>query len=296
MQTAPNGVFEIATQQPSEAVLISSAGHITRSTTLSTSSERSDIQIALFRDSTPFSLEFYRRLARNGYEAPGNLSGISRLTRAPRFYIRTVNVDTGVALTVAQLENIKRVLLYAVREGTGGRFDVASIETGDAFPTGQTVITISMDARLAPAPCAQATVGSEIGVIRIAQRCDACATGPGALPDPNRICESQVPAEFRSPDPGILLHEIGHVLGFWHTGPQSVTIMGGGVLNTTPGKRWEPHFTDDERFHANLMYSRPVGNTDIDVDPPTSFLFGLSSLRSPTTVYCDLRDLPSLRR
>ena len=34
------------------------------------------------------------------------------------------------------------------------------------------------------------------------------------------------------------------------------------------GELEPPHFTEWDIFHAQVLYSRPAGNVDVDVDPP----------------------------
>jgi hypothetical protein len=41
-----------------------------------------------------------------------------------------------------------------------------------------------------------------------------------------------------------------------------------------PGSWTLPRLTDIEKFHAAILYSRPVGNTQPDVDP-ASWLFSM---------------------
>ena len=59
---------------------------------------------------------------------------------------------------------------------------------------------------------------------------------------------------------GIAVHEITHTLGFYHTLDLiNDSFSGPGCTGTGRPER--------TRFHSSIMYSRPAGNTDPDVDP-----------------------------
>jgi hypothetical protein len=63
-------------------------------------------------------------------------------------------------------------------------------------------------------------------------------------------------------DTEAIFHELGHVLGLYHplSGFRPSLMLG-------TGNPRRPHFTDWDIFHANVLYARPPGNTDIDNDP-----------------------------
>ncbi len=63
-------------------------------------------------------------------------------------------------------------------------------------------------------------------------------------------------------DTEVIFHELGHVLGLYHPlGGLRPSLMFGA------GRSERPYFTDWDILHANILYSRPPGNTDVDNDP-----------------------------
>ena len=97
--------------------------------------------------------------------------------------------------------------------------------------------------------CGKANVGADPGKIWI--NYDRCASECGA----ERI------------SPSTLAHEVGHAMGFWHHDQGG--LMDSVVHRSSCG---ETRFSDIERYHASVLYSRPVGNADVDWDQPTSAL------------------------
>jgi hypothetical protein len=55
-------------------------------------------------------------------------------------------------------------------------------------------------------------------------------------------------------------HEITHTMGYWHTQNVIVDSFSGEGCPGSP----RPDYI---RFHSSVMYSRPVGNKDPDLDP-----------------------------
>jgi hypothetical protein len=64
----------------------------------------------------------------------------------------------------------------------------------------------------------------------------------------------------------MIIHELGHALGYYHNGVQP-SVMGGHVLASCNLE----HFTPDEQLVARVLYSRPPGNVEPDRDPPAAF-------------------------
>lgn len=197
-----------------------------------------------------FDLEYYRRLVRRPPSQPEQLLPLRRWTRAPMIYLRTVD-EAGQAIDTITLETVANALSSGVAESfTGGRFGIAGIERGTETREGMSGwITVKWPNPMItdPPQCGTAQVGVEGGWIQLNYLNENCGRrGSGC--NQSRIRESTV------------RHELGHALGFYHTGDATDLMSGLGDSDC------RKQASTRERLHASVAYSRPIGNTDPDTD------------------------------
>lgn len=191
----------------------------------------------------PFDLDFYRQLVRNDLEAPGVLQPLRRWASPPSIYVQTVDTANR-AIDPGTIDATIATIRTAVSEWTGGVFGNIVVERGTESRLGQDGwVTVIWDGA-ASEFCGTALIGG--GEIHFAPRTNGCrcAGAPGVTASTVR-------------------HEVGHMLGFWHT--PAVTD----VMYRSAGFSCDLPISARERFHSALAYRRPRGNVDPDSDPGT---------------------------
>ena len=173
---------------------------------------------------------------------------------SPSVYVRTVTEDTGASVAPETVSGIKRVFENSVPELSGGRFSLAAFEWGRDGRAPETGWIIVAFYHVLPAPYSGytgvASVGGDTGYIKLVDQ--------GV--DPRSPCETAAV--------GAAEHEIVHSMGFYHTDLTNLDFHSSDCSGVGRPER--------ARFHAKVMYSRPQGNADQDVDPGnfTHMLFG----------------------
>jgi hypothetical protein len=235
-------------------VTVAAPGYLTRVTPLKLERSREDVVIDVIRNATPFSLTFYRQLARDGFDqGDDSLRPTHRWATNPRFYIRTVTEDTGELVPPIVLDGIRRVVFNSVQELSNGRLRVEEFVQGEASrERAAGWVVISFWHRLPSGYNGQATVGAPPTGGFIWVRYDPAQDAPGQPHFAN--CESRTV--------WIAEHEIVHTMGLYHTDDTFHDFHSG---QGCPGVG-RPSRTG---FHADIVYQRPNNNRDIDHDPNT---------------------------
>jgi hypothetical protein len=197
-----------------------------------------------------FDLNFYRALVRNARDAPSGLQPLRRWTRTPMIYLKTVD-EVGGAIDVTTLATVEATAKESIPQWTSGRLGVPTVERGTDTREGQSGwLTIKFPARTTTdGNCGRALVGADGGWIELFYT--RTSAGGGC-----RVGGTVV-------TPRTIRHEIGHALGFYHTGDLNDVLSGlswpSAQSNQRPSAR--------ELAAAAIAYARPVGNTDPDIDP-----------------------------
>ncbi len=222
-------------------------GHLFRGLGLSLSQTAPGLTIDVIRDAAPFNLEFYRQFARNRYES-AEPQPINPWTRAPSFYLKLLVEGTTTRVSDQVVSALRELFARSVPDLSGGKFQMAAFETGDATrPEQDGWVLVTFHPQLGAA-FGRSSVGGNRGTIDIRY-------GMVSSPTTN-------PNNCVTPEIAVADHEITHTMGYWHT--QNVfadTFSGAGC----PGAR-----PDHVKYHASVMYSRPPGNKDPDVDAAPS--------------------------
>jgi hypothetical protein len=178
-----------------------------------------------------FDRAFYRQFALGALE--GGPYALRRLASAPRIYLRTID-DAGRAVDPGTLAQTASALIDTAGQLTGV-FGLAGLEQGTETRQGHPGwITVRWAAEAGPF-CG---VGHYAGdLITLYPRTAGCRCDGG-------------PAVAL----GTVRHELGHVLGFYHTDNRADLMYHQMACHARPSER--------EIFHARVVYSMPIGSLD----------------------------------
>lgn len=254
-RTDAAGAFRLAAGGGALAVTVSAPGHVTRNTSLESGTSE-NVTLDVVETGSFWNLDFYRELARNG-AGGGKLLPLNPWTVEPRVYIdRRPETGSGREIPDGSVETVRTAVAQVLPLLTRGRLAGERIEVGTEPPDDRTPGTVVI--RWDPVEIA-ASAGAASGITK----------GVGG--------DASVVILRSIEETGVIYHELGHVLGLYHPlGGYRPSLMSG------PGKPSPPFFTDWDVFHANVLYARPPGNTDIDNDP-AGFLIGLVGARPSRT-------------
>ena len=241
-------------------IVVSAPGHLPRETSIRSTTHQAKIDLISL--SSPFSLDYYRQLARNSLATAGSFSPLRHVFASSdsiNVYIRThlidpaANTDTGIPVPTEAVSRVLTAIPIVTSELTGGTKRIGVVETSPGAPppqySGQAGwLTIDFFHRDAQTPYA-GFGGSGVARLGISNASDPFDCAPIPM--------------------GLIFHELGHAFGLFHTDDvDRPNMMHGGIGTTCT----EAHFSSMERFHSQMMYKRPFGNADPDIDPPEFIL------------------------
>lgn len=180
-----------------------------------------------------WDLAFYRTFAHGG-----GFFALRHATEAPRIYLRTVD-DGGTPMDALTLDQTAAALVNVTGQLTGA-FGVDGLERGTGTREGQpgwkTVRWSTMAIEQTPtySVCGEAHVGGDVLTFYPRSKWCRCSGGPAVVLT-------------------IVKHEMGHILGFYHTDdPNDLMYPASNACDKPPSAR--------EMYHAAVAYSRPNGS------------------------------------
>ena len=123
-QTDGQGAYSLnVAPGASGGLLLSGSGIVPRSLSLFVNNSH-DLSVDVFGPG--FDLNFFREMARNGFEQPGSLQPLRHLTQTPNVYLKIVD-EAGEAIHGPTLDLIEATVKDAIPHWTSGVFGSGSI-------------------------------------------------------------------------------------------------------------------------------------------------------------------------
>lgn len=221
------------------------AGYLFRGVNVALAAARSGLTLDLLQDAPPFSLSFYREFVRDATESLA-LSPTAPWTMNPSFYVkRTVDGTSNYRVNDDVIDRIRDVIAGSIPELSGGRLRLAAFERGDdPRPAADGWVNLTFFEQ--GDTFGRSSVGGNSGTMFIRYFLSS---------NPNTN-----PYNCYTPEVQVVDHEITHTMGYWHTSNTFADTFSG---EGCPGSG-RPDYV---RYHAKVMYSRPKGNRDPDIDP-----------------------------
>lgn len=254
-RSAADGSFGLDLPAGEHRITVSGPGIVERTTTIR--APNGALALDVIPTGGPWTLDFYREIARNG-AGGGELQPLIPWESEPTFYIDArPEPTTGAEIPGETIDFVREAIRITVPLLSAGRYRGERIEVTREPPADMTPGTVILRWNTAE-------------VSEYAETANAFAYRVGG--DANVVVFRHLPETWA------VHHEIGHVMGLYHP-------LGG----LRPSHMWysgelePPHFTEWDIFHAQAVYARPPGNTDVDVDPP-GFVIGGSAAGAETRV------------
>lgn len=232
-------------------VVVNAPGHVFRRVALSMTPNRTGVVIRAIRDQAPFNLDFYRMWVRDSLE--GQTLQITRpWTQNPNFYFQTELLDIdGEIVPDDVIDRLAGIFAASIPELSGGRRQIATVERGTEPREVIDGWVNVVFARNLGGSLGRSTIGGNSGTMSFVY-------APNLLSTPTNN-----PFNCEFPLYSVADHEITHTMGYWHTIDVFVDSFSGPGC-TGAGR------PEHIRLHSDIMYSRPPGNMDPDVDPPSA--------------------------
>lgn len=263
-RSGADGSFALDLPAGAHRLTVTGPGIVERTTTIRAPQDA--LALDVIPEDGPWTVDFYREIARNG-AGGGELEPLTPWDGEPTFYIDTrPEPTTGAEIPAETIEFVKDAIRVTVPLLSGGRYTGERIEATPNPPADETPGTVIL--RWNAAEVAEFTENAQAFAHRVG----------GAW---NVVVFRHLEETWA------VHHEIGHVMGLYHP-------LGG----HRPSHMWysghlePPHFTEWDIFHAQVLYSRPAGNTDVDVDPArfVSGGAGGAAARASAPVVCVFPD------
>ncbi len=245
-------------------VVVNAPGHVFRRVVYQMTPNRSGVTIDVIRDAPPFDLFFYRQWVRDSLQST-SLQATKPWTVDPKFYFKTLLQDLNETVPDATIDRLVGIFANSVAELSGGRRKIGTVERGSAAREPMDGWVNVTFARNLGGFLGSSSVGGNMGTI-------ALVYAPLLQSTPQNN-----PFGCESPLYSVADHEVTHTMGYWHTlDTVADSFSGSGCTGTGRPER--------TRLHSAVMYSRPTGNTDPDVDPASAAQSRAPAGSGPLTV------------
>ncbi|GAK55013.1 hypothetical protein U27_01844 [Candidatus Vecturithrix granuli] len=253
------------------AVVLSGSTVYTRTAAVNTANGRSVLLDAIETNSN-FSLKFYRELARGNHPNERNMYPTHRWTSTtpPTFYINT-NAQATLDGTINQktIDTVKQVLSEIVPVFSGNYYSALSVKTryfatlNSFAQIPENSIVVSFDDTLVDIGAYGLTVTDPDFVSSVGTSINKAAH---FILDSDQFYKSGTnPTAIALRE--IIAHELGHGFGYRHASALPTVMY--------PAEEFGGLYSSFDQIHMAVIYSRPIGNTDIDNDPlPNAKAFG----------------------
>lgn len=178
-----------------------------------------------------YDREFYRELVLGSRDLQGQTATLRRQLNPPSFFVTTVDTS-GAPIDAMTVEATTNALVSATPLWIGR--DSGGVDVGPQPPPNTPHVVVRWDASpTTHGLCAQSDIGGKL--ITVYLRTPNCQCGGLAT------------------RPVVIKHELGHVLGFWHTSsPDDLMYPSGTICDRNPSAR--------EQYHAMIAYQMPYGS------------------------------------